>query len=295
MPGEDGTALFLLRPGRAAVRLTRADTFLDGYAWSPDGRYLTYGEVTSGATAAAGGLTTIGAVGDVHLYDTKTDLDIVVGPGTHPAFSPDGKRLGFAHISGAIAFADMTALIGGAQSRPPTQIVVSLADLARVSSQIAPRGMGLIGGPQFSPDGKLIAYSAIERGPILEAEQILYLQEAVPGAPPKPFVIGKTGAIHHVADIRWSPTASVVAYSIINAQPHHHWLYSIDARTGERRELFDSQQHFLDFTWSPDGSLILVQVDDGDEWLYFRPDRSGPIGSVKPGGWRPDWCSCAPP
>ena len=171
-------------------------------------------------------------------------------------------------------------------------MLVNLADLTRISTAIAPRGMGLIGGPQYSSDGKLIAYAAIENGPVLEAEQIVYIQEAVSGAPPKLFALGKTGALHHVADLRWSPTSLTLAYTIINAQPHHHWLYSIDARSGERRELFDSQQHFLDYSWSPDGKTILLQVDDGDEWLYFRPDHAGPVGSVTPGGWRPEWCAC---
>ena len=147
--------------------------------------------------------------------------------------------------------------------------------------------MGLIGGPQFSADGKLVAYAAIEKGPILDAVQIVYTQEVAVGAPPKLWVIGKTGAIHHVAELRWSPTAPLLAYSIINAQPHHHWLSVIDPGRGQRRELYDSAKHFLDFTWSPDGAVILVQGDDGDEWLYFRPDRAGPIGRVAPGGWRP--------
>lgn len=292
MPGEGGTALFLIRSGGASSRLTKVDTFLDGYAWSPNGRYLTFGEVISGATAAAGGLTTVGAVGDVHLYDTQTGTDMIVGPGTHPAFSPDGTHLGFAHLAGAIASADLSVLASGKPDRFPTQMLVTLADLTRVSSTIAPRGMGLIGGPQYSSDGKLIAYAAIENGPILEAEQIVYIQDAVASAPPKLYVLGKTGAIHHVADMRWSPTAPVLAYSIINAQPHHHWLYTIDTRTSVRLELFDSQQHFLDYTWSPDGAVILLQVDDGDEWLYFKSDRAGPIGSVSPGGWRPEWCRC---
>jgi len=52
VPGEGGSSLFLIRTGGAPLRLTKADTFLDGYAWSPDGRYLTYGEVISGGTAA---------------------------------------------------------------------------------------------------------------------------------------------------------------------------------------------------------------------------------------------------
>src|SRR5205814_1355522 len=112
MPGEGGTALFLLRADGSSVRLTRVDTFLDGYVWSPDGRYLAYREVVSGATAAAGGLTGVGAVGDVHLYDVRAATDLVIGPGTHPAFSPDGTHLGFAHLAGAIASADLTGLAG---------------------------------------------------------------------------------------------------------------------------------------------------------------------------------------
>lgn len=293
VPGEGGSSLFLIRSGAVPLRLSKTDTFLDGYAWSPDGRYLTYGEVISGGTAAAGG-SLAGAVGDVHLYDVTTATDMVVGPGTHPAFTPDGAHLGYAHSSGAIALADLRVLASGRPKEFPTQMLVTLSDLTRYSTSIAPRGMGLIGGPQFSADGKLMAYAAIEKGPILEAEQIVYTQEPTPGAPPKLWVIGKTGAIHHVADLRWSPTVAVLAYSIINAQPHHHWLSVIDPNGGQRRELYDSQKHFLDFTWSPDGAVILVQVDDGDEWLYFRPDRAGPVGRVTPGGWRPEWCRCGP-
>jgi WD40 repeat protein len=294
MPGEGGNSLHLLRDGAAPIRLTKPDTFLDGYAWSPDGRYLAYAEVLSGITAASGGLTAIGAVGDVHLYDVATGTDTVVGPGTHPAFSPDGASLGYAHISGAIAVADLRGWAAGASASFPTRVVATLHDLTRYSLQIAPKGMGMIGGPQFSADGSLIAFAAIEKGPILEAEQIVYVQEPVPGAPPKLFVLGKTGAIHHVADMRWSPSAPILTYTIINAQPHHHWLGVIDARSGERLELYESQRHFLDHTWSPDGEMILLQVDDGDEWLYFRPEGAGPIGRVSPGGWRPNWCLCPP-
>ena len=73
-----------------------------------------------------------------------------------------------------------------------------------------------------------------------------------------------------------------------------HALSRVRPLPQKERELYDSAKHFLDFTWSPDGAILLVQVDDGDEWLYFRPDRAGPIGRVTPGGWRPEWCRCAP-
>src|SRR5207247_10144806 len=110
---------------------------------------------------------------------------MIGGAGTHPASSPDGTHLGYAHLSGAIAAADLTVLARGKPDKLPTRMLANLADLTRVSTAIAPRGMGLIGGPQYSSDGKLIAYAAIENGPVLEAEQIVYVPEAVPSAPLK--------------------------------------------------------------------------------------------------------------
>jgi len=284
MSKENGSALWLVdaRDG-SATRLTRPDTFLDGYAWSADGRTLAFGELTSGGTLAAGG-SLVGGVGDVHLYDVATKKDIAIGPGTHPAFSPDGRSLGYAHSSGAIAVYDLTAAA--------TSFLVNLADLTRYSVTNAPRGMGLLGGPVWSADSRSVAYAAIERGPILEALQIVYVQEAKPGAPPKQWAIGKTGAVHHVADLRWSPTAPLLAYAIINAQPHHHWIGTIDPTGTQLRPLFDSVGHFLDFTWSPDGSVLLLQLDDDDAWAFIDPRREGIARRLEPGGWRPDWCRC---
>lgn len=280
--GESGNALFLI-DGQRSVRLTAPDTFLDGLSWSPSGRHLAYASLSSGGTLAAGG-SLVGGVGDIHVFDTATGIDRIVGPGTHPAFSPDGLRIGYAHPSGAIA----ATLLDGSD----TAFLATLQGLSRGSAAIAPKGMGLIGGPQWSADGKRIAYAAIERGPILEALQIVYVQDALPGAPVKQWPLGKTGAIHHVAELRWSPTAPVLAYSIVNAQPHHHWIGTIDPDDSMVHELYESSDHFLDYTWSPDGRVIIVQVDADDSWAYLVPGRSGVALRRSPGGWRPDWCAC---
>lgn len=281
---ESGTALYLVDPvARTSTRLTKPNTFLDGYAWSPDGRSLTYGELSSGGTAGPGG-GILGAVGDAVLYDVRTKATRALGPGTHPSFSPDGRQVGFAHASGAVAVADVAT--GSVID------LATLADLTRYSVQSAPRGMGLVGGPVWSADGKLIAYAAIEKGPILEALQIVYVQEPKPGAPPKQWVLGKTGAVHHVAELRWSPTKPLLGYSIINAQPHHHWFGVIDPAGTTLRELHNSAHHFIDFTWAPDGNTALLQLDDEDAWAIFRTDREGIAFRKTPGGWRPDWCRC---
>jgi Tol biopolymer transport system component len=285
---ESGNALFLVgvASGRAE-RLTRPGTFLDGYVWSPDGRYLAYGELTSGGTLASGGSLS-GGVGDVRLYDVRDRTTRVLGPGNHPSFAPDGKTVGYAHVSGALALVDLAS--------GTTSYLTTLADLSRRSAAIAPKGMGLIGGPVWSHDGALVAYAAIERGPILEALQIVYVQEAKPFAPTKQWSIGKTGAVHHVAELRWSPSARTLGYAIINAQPHHHWIGTISPDSPELHPLFDSVPHFLDFAWAPDGSSILLQLDDEDAWIFLDPRgtsaTSPPRLRVAPGGWRPDWCSC---
>lgn len=284
LAAESGTGLYLLDPAsRESRRLTRPNTFLDGYAWSPDGRYLTFGELTSGGTPGPGG-GVLGSVGDVVLYDVRERTRRILAPGAHPSFSPDGRQVGFSHAKGAVSVADVA-----------TGQVSDLTDaraLSRHSATIAPRGMGLLGGPVWSADGKLVAFAAIENGPILEALQIVYVQEAKPGAPPKQWVIGKTGAVHHVAELRWSPAAPLLGYSIINAQPHHHWFGVIDPAGTKPRELHNSALHFIDFTWAPDGSAVLLQLDDEDGWAFFRPDRDGIAFQRSPGGWRPDWCGC---
>ncbi|MDQ3097541.1 MAG: hypothetical protein M3Q61_05155, partial [Chloroflexota bacterium] len=113
-----------------------------------------------------------------------------------------------------------------------------------------------------------------------------------PGAPPKQWAIGKTGAVHHVAELRWSPTKPLLGYSIINAQPHHHWFGVIDPTDPKLRELHNAVEHFIDYTWAPDGETVLLQLDDEDAWAVFRLGRPGIAYRTAPGGWRPDWCRC---
>lgn len=284
LAGESGTGLYLVDPGTGtSQRLSRPDTFIDGYAWSPDGRSLTFGQLTSGGTPGPGG-GVIGGMGDVLLYDVGSKSTRVLGPGTHPSFSPDGRLVGFAHAAGSVAVIDLAT--------STVTHLATLADLGRHSVGSAPRGMGLIGGPVWSADGKQIAFAAIENGPIIEAVQIVYVQEPKPGAPPKQWVIGKTGAVHHVAELRWSPTKPLLGYSIINAQPHHHWFGVIDPGDPKLRELHNAVQHFIDYTWAPDGETVLLQLDDEDAWAVFRLGRPGIAYRTAPGGWRPDWCRC---
>jgi hypothetical protein len=149
--------------------------------------------------------------------------------------------------------------------------------------------------PTWSRDGKRIAFSAIEAGPILDAIQVVFNGAPVPGAPLKPYSLGRTGAQHHIVNLQWSPTADVLAYASIYAGPHHHIVGTIDPAGVEARPLFDSSHHFLDYAWSPDGSVLLLAIDEEQAFAVIgvqRPDADP--RRLTPAGSRPDWC-CRPP
>lgn len=278
---DAGTRLALVRVADGVSRMVSGPgKFLDGYDWSPDGRWLVYSLIQEGGTFAGGAL--VGGQGEIRLYDIAQEVDRRIGDGVHPAFTSQGREIGYAHNAGGIA---ITSLDGAS-----TRLLYRERDLSAFALQQAPKGIGLLGGPLWSPDGSAVAFAALERGPVDEAQQVIFVLPTS-GQAPRVYPIGKTGALHHVAALRWSPTSQQLAYALVYAEPHHHVIGVIDAGSATTRPLYDSSPHFLDFSWSPDGRMLLLGLDSEATWLLLRPDRGGVIGRFG-SGWRPDWCAC---
>lgn len=281
--GESGPQLALVDAANgSSERVSPAGTWLDGFAWSPDATRIVYATLTSGGTLAAGG-TLVPEKGEIRLYDVGGRTSRVVGQGVHPSWSPDGSRIAYVHAVGAIA---VSAPDGG-----DLKFVATLADLDRLAGSLAPKGFRLLSGPAWSRDAKRLAFSAIEGGPLLDALQVVFLASPAAGSPLRAYSLGRTGAQHHVVNLSWSPTADLLAYASIYAEPHHHIIGTIDPRESTVRPLFDSTRHFLDFTWAPDGSAMLLAIDGDHSLALIRPDRpSDDPPRLSFSGFRPDWC-----
>lgn len=129
------------------VRDFERDTFLrltsdpahDGApVWSPDGQRIVYGSTRDGRVAL---FETLASGGGPHRH-------VFTGPAIPFDWSPDGRRLALQLFS------------------PRGQTDVVFAGLESPRSQVEPYvdGASMEGEPQFSPDGRWMAYSSSESG-----------------------------------------------------------------------------------------------------------------------------------
>ena len=160
--------------------------------------------------------------------------------------------------------AALTALVGGAA------MAWWLANRRPVPEWIGNQlsGPGVAMRPTVSPDGQLLAFSAMIDG----QTQLAVMQ---PGS-------GSWSVLTHdrnagmQAQMSWAPDGSRIYFDRVWGRPRG--VYSISPLGGEPRLLLDSAQcpHAL-----PDGSLIVVQIDESARYRLYRfwPD-SGKVQSL---------------
>jgi hypothetical protein len=173
-----------------------------GPSFSPDGRRLVISGNTGGATdlyiveLATGDLTRL-------TNDRFGDLQ--------PQWSPDGKRIAFASDRGADA--DLALL-----RFPHWQI--TMLDLEKGSVTVLPDQAGLNINPQWSPDGKAIAYVSDRAG---SANLFMYDVEQNQHFQLTDVVGGVTGLTEYSPAISWAHEADRLAFTYFENGTYTMW------------------------------------------------------------------------
>ncbi|MEV6314506.1 hypothetical protein [Streptomyces sp. NPDC051776] len=297
--------VWLLDTATGAQRaLTDGDRAVSMPTWSPDGRRVAY---------ADGG--TIHAM-DIRTGETERLLTGPQGATLHgPAFSPDGRSLGYVRVTGPKAelmvddrpltdgedvfplapswLSDDELLYtadglirrrgqsgGGSKAIPFTAAVaVARTPYRRKTPDLRPghtRDVLGIADPVLSPDGRTVAFRALNA---------LWLLP-VGGRPQK---IVADGYFNSAPD--WAPDGRSLVYVSDRAGTANLWTYDVATGTSER--LTDLPNAQLAPRWSPDGSRIAYQDESGATWVLTVAD--GTVTQVvealyQPGppAWSPD-------
>jgi dipeptidyl aminopeptidase/acylaminoacyl peptidase len=212
---------------------------------------------------------------------------------TETNISPDGKH---------IAYVVRVPVMEGEKSEYNNQIWVAATD-GSFNLQYT-RGEKSSSSPQFSPDGKQIAFLSNRQG---DKNQVFTMR--LMGGEPEQITDTKTG----VSTFKWSPDGSRIAYlmkdpdseeeeknkkektDVIlvdkNFKYNHLYTTSVSSdKTGKReiKQLTSGTYHVNGFDWSPDGSTIAFsyapnpKINDGglESDISTIPSDSGKITPI---------------
>jgi Tol biopolymer transport system component len=215
-------------PRGSARRVTNQGIHNSGLAWGRNGKSLIYG-----GSSLAGGRPYLWHVG-LDGYRPPDRLDIAGAVASFPSFSAISNRLVFQRDQ---RDEDIWQYRVGGDTKP--LIVSSLADK----------------GPQFSPDGRKIAFESNRGG---TAEEIWVAQAEGSRSVQMTHDLGRDQG-----SPQWSPNGGWIAFDS-QGQDGHWDIYVMQESGGRPRRLTPGTWDAKVPSWSHDG-----------KWIYFCSDRSG--------------------
>jgi Tol biopolymer transport system component/DNA-binding winged helix-turn-helix (wHTH) protein len=217
-------------PGGSPVQITFDHADIQGIAWTPDGAKLIFSSSRQGQES----LWSISAKGG-----TPQRLPIAgAGWAVRPALSRKGNRLAYTSVNYSASIWRGSLTPDHKTSGPLEHFISST---------------GLEEGPQYSPDGKHIAFQSTRNGyhEIWRADadgsnpiQLTHFAKNLTGTP------------------RWSPDSRRISF---DSRPEgHSHVFVINAEGGEPRQVTQGESENGVASWSMDG-----------RWLYFASNRGG--------------------
>jgi serine/threonine protein kinase len=237
-----------LEPRGPARAITHQRAGIQGLAWAADGHAVVYGSRLNGQH-----LWRVSISGDV-----PDKIELAGTPAVYPAISRRGDRLAF--IRQGSGDSDLWKFEAG---RPPESFLSStLSDY----------------GPQWSPDGKRIAFASDRsgRGPQIwvadsDGAKIVAVTE-VSGRPQ--------------GTPRWSPDSRWIAYDASDQEGNSH-VYIVESVGGTSRRLTSEPGVEQLPSWSRDGKSVYYRSSSGNWAIWRAPVAVGPPQRMTSPGARP--------
>ena len=223
--------IFLVRTaGGQPKRLTFDNVVISGLDWTSDGAYVIF---SSDRLANSGRLWKVSASGG-----QPEPLPVGQGGAYFPSLSRDGRRLAYTQRDFSTSIWRYEVPRTKGRSTPPTRLIAST---------------GANWVPQFSPDGKRIAFESTRSG----SWEIWVCDSDGSNLRRLTFFNGPQAGVPH-----WSPDGREI---IFNAAPGgHSALFVVSGEGGRPRRLNTDASNEAAASWSRDG-----------KWIYFSSDRTG--------------------
>jgi len=246
---EDVNDIFLVRlAGGEPKRLTFDNEATWGLDWTPDGAYIVYSSDRLGGRAR---LWKVRASGG-----QPEPLSVGLGAAVSPALSRVGRRLAYTQWDQNYNIWRYEVSRTTGPSAPPTKLVASTGGST---------------APQFSPDGKTVAFESTRSG-----SREIWVCESDGSNPRRLTFFGGP----EVRRPHWSPDGREIAFEA-SAGGRHSAVYLVSVEGGQPRRLATDAPDAWAPSWSRDGKWIyFTSMRSGDSQVWKAPPQGGHAAQV---------------